>query len=138
MGQGNLNVALLCLLVTGLFQSCWTSARRLTQTLVGVLRRGPPPRPVVVEGLADAAVVSLGVVFAVADQPSCVRHTLAGVAVTLAPEAAKPWLAHVHNWIRVGVKVKVRVEVQLPPGSRRNRQQEHICNEKSELPEKRR
>lgn len=68
-----------------------SSSRRggLTQTLVGVVGRGSAPRPVVVERLADAAVVTVRVVFAAADQPSCVLHTLAGVAVALAPEAAQ-------------------------------------------------
>lgn len=69
----------------------------LTQTLVGVVGRGSPPRPVVVERLADAAVVSLRVVFAVADQPSRLLHTLAGVAVTLAPEDTPAPSAQLHR-----------------------------------------
>lgn len=59
---------------------------KLTQTLVSVVGRRTSPRPVVEEGFADVAVVALRVVFAVAHQTSlAVLHTLAGVAVTLAP-----------------------------------------------------
>lgn len=70
-------------------QSSSSERRRLTQTLVGVFCRCSPPGPVVVERLAGVAVVPLRVVFAVADQPSCVLHTLAGVAVALAPEVTQ-------------------------------------------------
>lgn len=58
----------------------------LTQTLVRVVSRRSPPRPVVEKGFADVAVVTLRVVFAVAHQASlAVLHALAGVAVTLTP-----------------------------------------------------
>lgn len=58
------------------------------QTLVGVITGGSPPGTVIVEGLAHVAVWSLCVVFAVTHQlAALVLHTLAGVAVTLAPSS---------------------------------------------------
>lgn len=67
----------------------------LTQTLVGVVSGCSPPRSVIVERLADIAVVALRVMLAVTHQlSSTVLHTLAGVAVTFTPTGTKTHLLH--------------------------------------------
>lgn len=59
---------------------------RLTDAFVGLVCRGPAPRPVEVEGLALLAVPSRRVVLAVARQlPLPVMHAPRSVAVALAP-----------------------------------------------------
>lgn len=58
------------------------------QTLVGVVSCGSPPGTVIVEGLAHVAIWSLCVVFAVTHQlAALILHTLAGMAITLAPSS---------------------------------------------------
>ena len=66
----------------------FTCVLRLTQTLIGVFSRGPPPGTVVVEGLAHTAVITLSVVFAVTQQLGLtILYTLACVSIALAPGA---------------------------------------------------
>lgn len=65
----------------------------LTQTLIGVVSGCSPPRSVIVERLADIAVVALRVMLTVTHQlSSTVLHTFAGVAVTFTPTGTKTHL----------------------------------------------